>query len=168
MKNFLSLMVRSPVLKCHANFVFDFSFVDFFLELFSWLFSSDYFPDFSPDFFLDFFPDFFLDFFPHFFLHLSLDFFLSLRSRRLELVGARKNGRARRRHFLARACSLFCPLLPSACYAGYFSFDIFPTFSPEFFLNLFLDFFLDVLPTFFQLLSPLITYIKGSFILRNA
>ena len=40
---------------------------------------------------------------------------VSLRSRRLEVVGTRKNGRARRR----RARSLFRPLLPSACYAGY-------------------------------------------------
>ena len=55
--------------------------------------------------------------------------FNSLRSRRLEVVGTRKNGRARRRHArgevapsprvsLARACSLYRPLLPSACYAG--------------------------------------------------
>ena len=48
---------------------------------------------------------------------------ISLRSRRLEVVGPRKNGRARRRHplrvSLARARSLFRPLLPSACYAGY-------------------------------------------------
>ena len=47
----------------------------------------------------------------------------SLRSRRLEVVGTRKNGRARRRHpsrvSLAHARSPFCPLLPSACYAGY-------------------------------------------------
>ena len=49
----------------------------------------------------------------------------NLRSRRLEVVGTRKNGRARRRHphpsrvYLARARSLFRPLLPSACYAGY-------------------------------------------------
>ena len=44
----------------------------------------------------------------------------SLRSRRLEVVSTRKNGRARRRHVrvsLARARSLFRPLLPSACYA---------------------------------------------------
>ena len=34
-------------------------------------------------------------------------------------MGTRKNGRARRRHSLARAHSLFHPLLPSACYAGY-------------------------------------------------
>ena len=41
-----------------------------------------------------------------------LDYFTpSPRSRRLEIVGTRKNGRARRRH----------PLLPSACYAGYFT-----------------------------------------------
>ena len=55
----------------------------------------------------------------------------SLRSRRLEVVGTRKKGRARRRHArgevapspsrvsLARARSLFRPLLPSACYVGY-------------------------------------------------
>ena len=47
----------------------------------------------------------------------------SLRSRRLEVVGARKNGRARRRHpsrvSLARVRSLFRPLLPGAYYAGY-------------------------------------------------
>ena len=36
----------------------------------------------------------------------------SLRSRRLEVVGERENGRARARFFL-------CPPLPSACYAGY-------------------------------------------------
>ena len=41
----------------------------------------------------------------------------SLRSRRLEAVGTRKNGRGRRRH--ARARSLFRPLLPSTCQAGY-------------------------------------------------
>ena len=35
----------------------------------------------------------------------------SLRSRRLEVVGERENGRARGRHAK-------CPLLPSACYAG--------------------------------------------------
>ena len=57
----------------------------------------------------------------------------SLCSRRLEVVGARKNGRARRRHArvevfsLARARSLFRPLLPSACYAGYIS-DIYTLF----------------------------------------
>ena len=62
-ENFLSWKVQSPVLKCHANFVFDFSFLDFFLELFSWIFSSDCFPDFSPDFFLDFFPYLFPDLF---------------------------------------------------------------------------------------------------------
>ena len=58
-------------------------------------------------------------------------FFRSLRSRRLEVVGTRKNGRAKRRHArgerelphpsrvsLACACSLFRPLLPSACYVG--------------------------------------------------
>ena len=54
---------------------------------------------------------------------------ISLRSRRLEVVGTRKNGRARRhargevahpsRVSLARARYLFRPLLPSACYAGY-------------------------------------------------
>ena len=60
-------------------------------------------------------------------------FFRSLRSRRLEVVGTRKNGRAKRRHArgqrelphpsrvsLACACSLFRPLLPSACYVGQF------------------------------------------------
>ena len=42
---------------------------------------------------------------------------------RLEAVGTRKNGRARRRHacLLAPARSLFRPLLPSACYAGQIS-----------------------------------------------
>ena len=54
---------------------------------------------------------------------------ISLRSRRLEVVGRRKNERARRhargevghpsRISLACARSLFRPLLPSACYAGY-------------------------------------------------
>ena len=44
----------------------------------------------------------------------------SLRSRRLEVVGTRKNGRARTlRVSLARARSLSRSLLPSACYAGY-------------------------------------------------
>ena len=47
----------------------------------------------------------------------------SLRSRRLEVVGTRKNARERTRHplrvSLARVCSLFRPLLSSACYAGY-------------------------------------------------
>ena len=45
----------------------------------------------------------------------------SLRSRRLEIVGERENGGARGRHaclLLARPFFL-CPLLPSACYAGY-------------------------------------------------
>ena len=42
----------------------------------------------------------------------------SLRSRRLEVVGTRKKAPERRRH-LARPRSLFCPLLPSACYSGY-------------------------------------------------
>ena len=56
-------------------------------------------------------------------MHIKL-IFTSLRSRRLEVVGTRKNGRARRRHAsLPRACarSLFRPrpLLPSACYASY-------------------------------------------------
>ena len=41
--------------------------------------------------------------------HCGID---SLRSRRLEVVGERENGRARARFFL-------CPPLPSACYAGY-------------------------------------------------
>ena len=48
-----------------------------------------------------------------------LGLIISLRSRRLEVVGTRKNGRARRRH----ARSLFRPLLPSACYAGYLIID---------------------------------------------
>ena len=56
----------------------------------------------------------------------------SLRSRRLEVVGTRKNGRARRRHALrvslARARSLSRPLLPSACYAGYW----YPGYGPRF------------------------------------
>ena len=46
----------------------------------------------------------------------------SLRSRRLKVVGTRKNGCARRRHSRdrpSRARSLFHPLLPNACYAGY-------------------------------------------------
>ena len=43
----------------------------------------------------------------------------SLRSRRLEVVGERENGRARGRHA--------CPLLQSACYAGYQS-QFFRTF----------------------------------------
>ena len=43
----------------------------------------------------------------------------SLRSRRLEVVGTRKNARERRH--LARPRSLFRPLLPSACYAGTFT-----------------------------------------------
>ena len=51
-------------------------------------------------------------------LHLYWHCCISLRSRRLEIVGTRKNGRASRVS-LARARSLFRPLLPSACYAGY-------------------------------------------------
>ena len=51
----------------------------------------------------------------------------SLSRRRLEVVGTRKNGRARRRHAsrvsLARGRSLFRPLLPSARYAGYVRSD---------------------------------------------
>ena len=49
---------------------------------------------------------------------------ISLGSRRLEVVGTRKNGRVRKRNShpsrvsLARARSLFRPLLSSACYAG--------------------------------------------------
>ena len=55
----------------------------------------------------------------------------SLRSRRLEVVGERENGRARGRHErgvvscrVVRVCFsrvrvFVCPLLPSACYAGY-------------------------------------------------
>ena len=64
------------------------------------------------------------------YVYFDLSVFGSLRSRRLQVVGTRKNGRARRRHArgeeahplrvsLARARSLFRPLLPSACYAGY-------------------------------------------------
>ena len=54
----------------------------------------------------------------------------NLRNRRLEVVGTRKNGRARRRHphpsrvSLARARSLFRPLLPSTCFEGYERGDI--------------------------------------------
>ena len=70
----------------------------------------------------------------------------------LQLVGARKNGRARKRHFLARACSLFRPLLPSACYASYFFLNIFLDFPPPPPPTFFSIFF----STFFQLLSPLI------------
>ena len=45
----------------------------------------------------------------------------SLRSRRLEVAGEREKGRARGRHARAfsRARFFLCPLLPSACYAGY-------------------------------------------------
>ena len=52
----------------------------------------------------------------------------SLRSRRLEVAGERENGRARGRHArgegasrvsFSRARIFLCPLLPSACYAGY-------------------------------------------------
>ena len=53
----------------------------------------------------------------------------SLRSRRLEVVGDRENGRARGRHgevscrvvrvSFSRARFFVCPLIPSACYAGY-------------------------------------------------
>ena len=47
----------------------------------------------------------------------------SLRSGRLEVVGERENGRARGRHVrrvsFSRARFFLCPLLPSACYAGY-------------------------------------------------
>ena len=59
----------------------------------------------------------------------------SLRSRRLEVVGTRKNGGARRRHpsrvSLARARSLFHPLLPSACYAGCPLFVLYSWTSPQ-------------------------------------
>ena len=53
----------------------------------------------------------------------------SLRSRRLEVVGTRKNGRVRTRPRVSpsRARSLFRSLLPSACYAG-FSVPCFSTF----------------------------------------
>ena len=40
-----------------------------------------------------------------------------VRSRRLEVVGEREDGRAR--VSFSRACSLFRPLVPSACYAGF-------------------------------------------------
>ena len=48
-----------------------------------------------------------------------------LRSRRLEVVGERENGRVQGRHalpsrvFFSRARFFLCPLLPSACYASY-------------------------------------------------
>ena len=44
----------------------------------------------------------------------------SLRSRRLEVVGERENGRAWGRHAKGFSCARFflCPLLPSACYVG--------------------------------------------------
>ena len=46
----------------------------------------------------------------------------SLRSRRLEVVGERENGRARGRHArgvsFSRARFFLCPLLLSACHAG--------------------------------------------------
>ena len=52
--------------------------------------------------------------------HCGID---SLRSRRLEVVGERENGRARARFFLCpplpSARFFLCPPLPSACYAGY-------------------------------------------------
>ena len=47
----------------------------------------------------------------------------SLHSRRLEVVGERESGRSRGRHArgvsFSRARFFLCPLLPSACYAGY-------------------------------------------------
>ena len=50
----------------------------------------------------------------------------SLRSRLLEVVGEKENGRARGRHergvvrvSFSRARFFVCPLLPSACFAGY-------------------------------------------------
>ena len=49
-------------------------------------------------------------------LHSFLFHDFSLCSRRLEVVGARKNGHARGRHACARSFSH--PLLPSAYYAG--------------------------------------------------
>ena len=57
-------------------------------------------------------------------------FVSSLRSRRLEVVGERENGRARGRHArgegvsFSRARFFLCPLLPSACYAGYPGWDL--------------------------------------------
>ena len=51
----------------------------------------------------------------------------SLRSRRLEVVGERENGRARGRHArgvsFSRASFSLSPLLPSACYAGYITWE---------------------------------------------
>ena len=62
-------------------------------------------------------------------LRISSTTLLSLHSRHLEVVSARKNGCARRRHAkglpLPSHVSLWCarpflrPLLPSTCYAGY-------------------------------------------------
>ena len=61
----------------------------------------------------------------------NCDVFCSLRSRLLEVLGERENGHARGRHARGEgapsplACLLLgarfflCPLLPSACYAGY-------------------------------------------------
>ena len=128
-----------------------FPFLTFFSNVFPDYFPPTVFPTFPQTFFSTFFPTFsVLDFFPHFFLHLSLDFFFSLPSRGLELVGARKNGRARRGHFLARACSLFRPLLPSACYAGYFFLYIVSDFSPSLFSQSFSRLCSRLFPDFFS------------------
>ena len=51
------------------------------------------------------------------YMHREYRIFSSLRSRRLEVEGARKNVRVR--VSLSRARSFLRPLLPSACYAGY-------------------------------------------------
>ena len=67
--------------------------------------------------------------------------FPNLRNRRLEVVGTRKNVRARRRHArgeeacsLARARSLFRSQLPSACYACYeFPFILIGKLTMDFF-----------------------------------
>ena len=49
-----------------------------------------------------------------YYIRFSKSVTISLRSRRLEVAGKRENGRA------SRAPVVFlCPLLPSACYAGY-------------------------------------------------
>ena len=52
-------------------------------------------------------------------MHREYRIFSSLRSRRLEVEGARKNVRVR--VSLSRARSFLRPLLPSACYEGYTS-----------------------------------------------
>ena len=84
-------------------------------------------------------------------------------------TSGRRKKRAREKETLPRAPVLsFAHYFQAPATQATFSSTSFPTFSPDFFLNLFLDFFLDFFPTSFQLLSPLITHIKGSFILRKA